>query len=89
MVAEAGLNRSVLNSKYALVIAVAKRAREIVDRKEDTMLSGEKPVTRALHEIEQGKVAVTLAKRDRGNKTAAEARENVEEGPPGESGPLV
>ncbi len=64
MMTEAGSDRSALSSKYALVIAVAKRAREIVDRKEEPAGSGKKPVTMALDEISRGKVIVTFKKHD-------------------------
>ncbi|HHW27460.1 MAG TPA: DNA-directed RNA polymerase subunit omega [Firmicutes bacterium] len=45
------------NSKYGLVIAVAKRARQIVAKKEP-LPPGRKPVSAALDEIVQGKVRV-------------------------------
>ena len=44
-----------VGSKYALVIAVAKRAREIVDGREEPLGSGHKPVTIALDEINREK----------------------------------
>ena len=47
-----------VDSKYTLVVAVAKRARQIVDG--DTKLTkatnSSKPVTIAVHEIAEGKV---------------------------------
>ncbi|HHY44107.1 MAG TPA: DNA-directed RNA polymerase subunit omega [Firmicutes bacterium] len=89
MMTEADISRSALSSKYALVIAVAKRAREIVDRKEESSSSGEKPVTRALDEIMQGKVIVTLAKRDRASHAAQEAQELAEDESQAESGPFM
>jgi DNA-directed RNA polymerase omega subunit len=64
MTTEAGSDRSALSSKYGLVIAVAKRAREIVDRREEPAGSGRKPVTMALDEIMRGEVIVTFKKHD-------------------------
>ncbi|MGI6663745.1 MAG: DNA-directed RNA polymerase subunit omega [Bacillota bacterium] len=89
MMTEADISRSALSSKYALVIAVAKRAREIVDRKDEPSSPGEKPVIRALDEIMQGKVIVTLAKRDRVSLETQEAPDWTGDESPGESGPLV
>ena len=40
-----------IESKYSLVVAVAKRARQIVSRKEPSLSEGRKPVTIALEEI--------------------------------------
>ncbi|HHY17384.1 MAG TPA: DNA-directed RNA polymerase subunit omega [Firmicutes bacterium] len=44
--------------KYTLVIAAAKRARQIVSRKESNLLVTHKPVTIALDEILEGSVEV-------------------------------
>lgn len=83
MMTEAGPDRSALSSKYALVIAVAKRAREIVDGREEPLGSGHKPVTIALDEINRGKVIVTLKKQDAPHLEGDE--ETPEEQVPGES----
>lgn len=45
-------------SKYTLVIAVAKRARHIVARKDSNLLVAHKPVTIALDEIVKGTVEI-------------------------------
>lgn len=46
-----------VDSKYTLVVAVAKRARQIVDGQPKlTKVSSTKPVTIAVHEIADGKV---------------------------------
>ncbi len=45
-------------SKYSLVVAVAKRARQILARREPLLLEGRKPVTIALEDISQGKYRV-------------------------------
>ena len=47
-----------LRSRYSLVIAVARRARQIVARREPGTEEVHKPVTIALQEIEQGKVKI-------------------------------
>lgn len=52
------VNQSTLDSKYGLVVAVAKRAREILARREPGLVLAHKPVTIALEEIEQGRVRV-------------------------------
>lgn len=43
-------------SKYTLVLAVAKRARQIVDEQQGDVLATEKPATIAIDEICNGKV---------------------------------
>lgn len=49
---------SKTGSKYFLVVGVAKRARQIVDRKESRVLGPQKPVTIAIQEIARGEVVV-------------------------------
>jgi len=43
-------------SKYTLVLAVAKRARQVVVEQEGDLLATEKPVTIAITEIRNGRV---------------------------------
>lgn len=46
-----------VDSKYSLVVAVAKRARQIIDGQPKlTKVESNKPVTIALHEISEGKI---------------------------------
>ncbi|MBP8613515.1 MAG: DNA-directed RNA polymerase subunit omega [Firmicutes bacterium] len=45
-------------SKYYLVVGIAKRARQILDRKESGFLGPHKPVTIAIEEIAKGEVVV-------------------------------
>lgn len=46
-----------IDSKYTLVVAVSKRAREIVDGSEKLVdIKSNKPVTIALNEIAQGQI---------------------------------
>ncbi|MGI6643874.1 MAG: DNA-directed RNA polymerase subunit omega [Bacillota bacterium] len=51
-----------IESKYSLVVAVAKRARQIVSRKEPSLSEGRKPVTIALEEIASGRIRVVPKK---------------------------
>lgn len=53
-------DQAILSSKYSLVIAVAKRAREIVDRREQVLSSARKPVSVALDEIMNGKIQIAM-----------------------------
>lgn len=47
-----------VDSKYSLVVAASKRARQIVAKKESTVFENHKPVTLALQEIAAGKVKI-------------------------------
>ncbi len=48
---------SVVESRYTLVVAAAKRARQITEQDEQGLFgSGAKPVTHALEEIAAGKI---------------------------------
>lgn len=53
-------------SRYRLTVAVAKRARQLVARKEQSVLSAHKPVTVALKEILDGKVKIVPRSRNEG-----------------------
>lgn len=50
----------VVNSRYAIVMATAKRAREIVDGKPAAVEyhDGDKPLSVAVEEIEEGKMKI-------------------------------
>ena len=50
----------VVNSRYAVVMATAKRAREIVNGQPATvdMQEGDKPLSVAVEEIEEGKMKI-------------------------------
>ena len=76
-----------LDSKYSLVIAVAKRARQIVNRREPGVVLPHKPVTIALEEIGQGRVRVitrddAVAEKAKGTKAevAGSAEDQIEGG---------
>ncbi|HPU59165.1 MAG TPA: DNA-directed RNA polymerase subunit omega [Candidatus Avimonas sp.] len=50
-------------NRYALVIAVAKRAREIADEAEEkNIILTEKPVSLAVHDFETGSYKITINK---------------------------
>ena len=53
-------DNQVINSRYAIVMATAKRAREIVDGQPTAVDSqeGEKPLSVAVEEIEEGKMKI-------------------------------
>lgn len=50
----------VVNSRYAIVMATAKRARELVDGNPSAveMNEGDKPLSIAVEEIEEGKMKI-------------------------------
>ena len=49
--------REQVDSRYTLVVAVAKRARQLLDgAKAQVEVDSAKPVTVALHELAQGKI---------------------------------
>ena len=50
-------DRAYVDSKYSLVVAVAKRARRIIDGGGS---SSQKPVSAALHEIESGEFTIVI-----------------------------
>ena len=51
----------VVNSRYSIVMATAKRAREIIDGSMPMVVAkhGEKPLSIAIDEMNQGKIQVT------------------------------
>lgn len=73
----------VVNSRYSIVMATAKRAREIIDGSMplvDTK-SGEKPLSIAISEMNQGKITI-LAEEEAAKLAELEAKqaeENAEE----------
>ena len=73
----------VVNSRYSIVMATAKRAREIIDGSMplvDTKL-GEKPLSIAISEMNQGKITI-LAEEEAAKLAELEAKqaeENAEE----------
>ena len=53
-------DNQVINSRYAIVMATAKRAREIVDGQPAAVdcQDGDKPLSVAVEEIEEGKMKI-------------------------------
>lgn len=56
----------VVNSRYSIVMATAKRAREIIDGAEPLVRTkeGEKPLSIAIAELNQGKVKIVGEEED-------------------------
>lgn len=55
-----------VDSKYTLVVAVAKRARQLVDGQTSLVdISSIKPVTIAIHEIAEGKLECISGKQNK------------------------
>lgn len=77
MISDPRDDQAILNSKYSLVIAVAKRAREVVDRKEPVS-PARKPVSVALDEITQGKIKIVMKKHESPPDEGQGTREEVE-----------
>lgn len=49
---------TILDSKYSLVVAVAKRARQLINRRDPGVVFAHKPVITALQEITEGRIRV-------------------------------
>ena len=61
----------VVNSRYSIVLATAKRARQIIDgAKSDLDVYGKKPLSIAVEEMNEGKLQV-LGEEDEVEETAA------------------
>jgi len=50
----------VVNSRYSIVLATAKRARKIIDNDnaDDTIMLGDKPLSLAVEELSEGKLKI-------------------------------
>ena len=73
----------VVNSRYSIVMATAKRAREIIDGSMPLLVKkpGEKPLSIAISEMNQGKITI-LAEEEAAKLAELEAKqaeENAEE----------
>ena len=72
-------NEPVVNSRYSIVIAAAKRARQIIDaEKYEEFSSIQKPLSKAVEEIYSGEVKI-LSEEEVAALEAAELEEAVEE----------
>lgn len=57
---EANNTQPVVNSRYSIVLATAKRARQLIDGDEQlvTNVDGRKPLSVAVEELYQGKIRI-------------------------------
>ena len=70
----------VINSRYSIVMATAKRARQIVDGDEPLIAvpEGEKPLSVAVEELNQGKIRILAENEpDEEDEAEAEAEDEV------------
>ena len=64
------VNESILNdnekikSKYTIIIAAAKRARQLVDEKDERVEEGLNPLTVAVDEIKNNEIKINLSDKD-------------------------
>lgn len=55
----------VVTSRYSIVMATAKRARQIIAREEDLLaMPGDKPLSMAVDELYEGKVKIVSSETD-------------------------
>ena len=65
----------VVNSRYSIVLATAKRARQIISRQmkgDERALEISKPLSRAVSELNEGKIKVLPEEAETTEKSAAE-----------------
>ncbi len=55
-----------VTSRYSIIIATARRARQLVDDRDEETMAGRKPITVAIDELYQGKMKIREQKT--GNK---------------------
>lgn len=69
----------VINSRYSIVMATAKRARQIVDGDEPLIdvPEGEKPLSVAVEELNQGKIRILAENEPDEDEAEAEAEDDV------------
>ena len=82
--AEEDDNTMMLNSRYSLVLATSKRARQLIAGAEPLVpnTAGKKPLSIAIDELYKGEVKIVAASEEDAVKTqpvAEEAVENIEE----------
>lgn len=74
----------VVQSRYSIVIATAKRARQIIGGDEPTVHSyGKKPLSVAVEELYESKIKI-LNEEDSGEEETEEPMEDVETAPAGD-----
>lgn len=47
-----------VTSRYSIIIAAARRARQLVDENDEATMAGRKPITVAIDELYQGKMKI-------------------------------
>ena len=52
-----------VTSRYSIIIAAARRARQLVDNQDEAALNGQKPITIAVNELYQGKMKIREQKK--------------------------
>lgn len=52
-----------VTSRYSIIIATARRARQLVDNKDEAALNGKKPITVAVNELYTGKMKIREQKK--------------------------
>ena len=59
------LEAQKVTSRYSIIIATARRARQLVDNKDEAALNGKKPITVAVNELYTGKMKIREQKKIR------------------------
>ena len=52
-----------VTSRYSIIIATARRARQLVDNQDEAALNGKKPITVAVNELYTGKMKIREQKK--------------------------
>ena len=52
-----------VTSRYSIIIAAARRARQLVDSQDEAALDGKKPIAVAVNELYQGKMKIREQKK--------------------------
>ena len=55
----------IVNSRYSIVLATAKRARQIIDGEMPLVKDGEKPLSIAIDELNSGKIKIIAEDADK------------------------
>lgn len=71
----------IVNSRYSIVLATSKRARQLIDGEEALVPTkpGQKPLSVAIEELNQSKIKIVAEEDLVEEETIAEAEETVEE----------
>lgn len=55
---DAATDQPIVNSRYSIVMATAKRARQIIQDKQNALTLGKKPLSVAVDELSKGKISI-------------------------------